>query len=107
MNDQDVREKAASVMLHLHEQNKEHEKRGQVLKYLYKRAELGYDVLPRTWSELETKLATLVTEDLVVLEKALELAGANIKLGELDSRDPKAAVNSAEKFQADILGEEF
>jgi len=107
MNDQHLREKAASVMLHLHEKNEGHEKRGQALRLLYKKAELGYEVLPKTYGELETKLAALVTEDLIVLEKALELAGGNVKLGELDSRDPKAAVDSAEKFQAAILGDEL
>lgn len=107
MNDQNLREKAASVMLHLHEENKGHEKRGQALRLLYKKAELGYETLPKTYSELETKLAALVTEDLVVLEKALDLAGGNVKLGELDNRDPTAAVDSAEKFQAAILGDEL
>ena len=107
MGDQQLREKAASVMLHLHEKNEGHEKRGQALKLLYKKAELGYEVLPKTFSELEIKLAALVTEDLVVLEKALELAGGNVKLGELDIRDPRAHVDSAEKFQAAILGDEI
>lgn len=107
MDDQHLREKAASVMLHLQEENKGHEKRGQALKLLFKKAELGYEVLPKTYSELETKLAALVTEDLVVLEKALELAGGNVKLGELDAHDPKATVDSAEKFQAAILGDEL
>jgi len=107
MDDQKLREKAASVMLHLHEQNKEHEKRGQAIRLLYKKAEMGYEQLPQSYSELESKLAALVTEDLVVLEKALELAGGNVKLGELDTRDPKACLDSAEKFQADILGDEL
>jgi hypothetical protein len=107
MDDQNLREKAASVMLHLHEKNEEHEKRGHALRVLFKKAELGYETLPKTFSELDTKLAALVTEDLVVLEKALELAGGNLKLGELDRRDPEAAANSAEKFQAAILGDEL
>jgi hypothetical protein len=103
--DRPLREKVASVMLHLHEENKEHEKRGQALRLLYKQAELGYAEFPQTYSELETKLAELVNEDLVVLGKALELAGGNVKLGELTNKDPKDAVNSAEKFQAIILGD--
>ena len=102
-----LREKVASVMLQLHEENKEHEKRGQALKLLYKQASLGYAEFPQSFSELETKLAALVTEDLVVLDKALELAGGNVKLGELCAKDPKGTVNSAEKFQAVILGNEF
>lgn len=107
MKDQQLREKVASVMLSLHERNKEHEKRAHALKILYKQAELGHAPLPQTHSELETKLAALVNEDLVVLDKALELAGGNIKLGELDHIDLKAGMNPAEKFQATILGDEF
>ena len=107
MQDKQLREKVASVMLSLHERNKEHEKRAHALKLLYKQAELGFTQLPQTHSELETKLASLVTEDLVVLEKALELAGGNIKLGELGRMDFKASLGPAEKFQAVILGDDF
>lgn len=107
MNDQHLREKVASVMLHLHERNKEHEKRAQALKLLYKKAEMGYEQLPQTHSELETKLAALVNEDLVVLEKALELAGGNIKLGELEKELSRPELNTAQKFQASILGDEL
>lgn len=107
--DQSLREKVASVMLQLHEKNKEHEKRAQALKFLYRQAELGLSQLPSSHSELETKLASLVNEDLKVLEKALELAGGNMKLGELGNVDTTShsPVKPAEKFQADILGNEF
>jgi hypothetical protein len=107
MDDQQLREKVASVMLQLHEENKGHEKRGQALKLLYKKAEMGYERFPKTYSELEIKLAALVNEDLVVLEKALELAGGNVKLGELDERDSRATMSSAEKFRADILSDQI
>lgn len=107
MKDQQLREKVASVMLSLHERNKEHEKRAHALKILYKQAELGHVPLPHTHSELETKLASLVNEDLVVLEKALELAGGNLKLGELGLSDSGSMMSSAEKFQATILGSEL
>ena len=107
MKDQKLREKVASVMLSLHEKNKEHEKRAHALRLLCKQAELGYSRMPQTHSELETKLAALVNEDLVVLEKALELAGSNIKLGELGSQDQGSALTAAEKFQATILGDEL
>lgn len=105
--DQHLREKVASVMLHLHEQNKGHEKRAHALRLLFKQAEMGLMQLPQSHSELETKLASLVTEDLVVLEKALELTGGNIKLGELGHLDAKSAVSPVEKFQATILGDEI
>lgn len=102
-----VHEKAASAMLQLHEQNKEHEKRAFALKLLYKQAELGIAQLPQTHSELEVKLASLVNEDLVVLEKALELTGGTTKLGELDHTDAKQSLTPVEKFQASILGDEI
>lgn len=107
MQDQQLRTKVASVMLHLHEKNKEHEKRAHALKLLYKQAELGIAELPSTFSELETKLASLANEDLVVLEKALELSGGNMKLGELGRKDLGSAISPAEKFQASILGDEL
>jgi len=107
MQNKQLRVKVASVMLHLHERNKEHEKRAYALRLLFKQAELGLTQLPQTHSDLETKLASLVTEDLVVLEKALELAGGNIKIGELGRQDPKSDMGAAEKFQAVILGDEF
>jgi len=107
MQDEQLRTKVASVMLQLHEKNKEHEKRAYALKLLYKQAELGMAHLPTTHSELETKLASLVIEDLVVLEKALELSGGNLKLGELGRKDSGSAVTPLEKFQASILGDEI
>lgn len=107
MQDEQLRTKVASVMLQLHEKNKEHEKRAHALKLLYKQAELGIAQLPSTHGELEIKLASLVNEDLVVLEKALELSGGNLKLGELSLKDSVAVLNPSEKFQATILGEEL
>jgi len=105
--DQQLREKVASVMLSLHEKNKGHEKRAHAERLLFKQVEMGLMQSPQSHSELETKLAALVTEDLVVLEKALELTGGNVKLGELSLADPSAAVSPVEKFQATILGNEF
>jgi hypothetical protein len=105
--DQQLREKVASVMLSLHEKNKGHEKRAHAERLLFKQVEMGLMQSPQSHSELETKLAALVTEDLTVLEKALELTGGNVKLGELSLADPSAAVSPVEKFQATILGNEF
>lgn len=103
---QELREKVASVMLHLHEKCKEHEKRAHALRLLFKQAELGVTGLPQTFSEIEEKLASLVTEDLAVMEKALELTGGNVKLGELDRQDSTSSLNASDKFLADLLGNE-
>lgn len=107
MDDQKLRTKVASVMLHLHKENKGHEKRAHALRLLYKQAELGITSLPSSYSELEEKLAALANEDLVVLEKALELSGGTLKIGELSRKDTSIATNPEEKFQATILGNEL
>jgi hypothetical protein len=108
MQDQGMREKVASTMLKLHEENKGHTKRAQALKLFYKKAELGMEQIPQTYHELEIKIASLETQDLVVLEKALELAGGHFKLGEIDYSTSHRSVNNAtEKFQADVLGDEL
>lgn len=108
MDKQALYKQAAKKMLQLNDENKGHRKRAHALKLLYKQAELGYGEVPHTFSELEEKLASLMNQDLEVVEKALELTGGNIKLGELDrnSNDPKAPMNADEQFQATILNQE-
>jgi hypothetical protein len=104
MDDFELRKEAASTMLRLHQENKEHTKRAHALRLLYKQAELGQSVLPQTLSELEEKLASLVNQDLVVFEKALELAGGSMKLGEL-SRDEARPFSAEEQFRASVLSD--
>ena len=105
INKNDVLQKAASTMVSLYEENKGHKKRAQAIRILYKKAEVGQEEFPRSFSELEEKVASLLHEDLVVLERALELIGGNEKLGEIGSQvDPEGIKTSSEKFQADILG---
>jgi len=103
---QGLLKKAAEKMLQLHSANKEHEKRAHALRLLYKQAEMGYGELPRTHRELQEKVATLLNQDLIVLEKALELTGGNIKIGELSSvTDYSTSRNATEAFQSAILEE--
>jgi len=106
MHDREMREKVASTMLRLHEENKGHTKRAHAMRLLFKKAELGLEQIPHNYMELEEKLASLVNQDLVVLEKALELTGGQFKLGELDA-SRVAGVNATEKFQAAVLGDEL
>ena len=101
-DEQHLREKVASTMLRLHEANKEHEKRAQAAKLIYKQAELGMAALPQTYGEFETKIASLVSQDMAVLEKALELTAGNLDLGELSGGDPTQS--AASTFQSDVLG---
>lgn len=100
--DQNLREKVASTLLHLNSENKKHTKRAHAIKLLYKKAELGLEQVPSSFNEFEEKVASLLTQDLVILEKALELAGGQFKLGELDS-SPTFRLNASEQFQAAVL----
>jgi hypothetical protein len=105
MADRDLREKVASTMLRLNTEVKEHTKRAHATKLLYKQAELGVAPLPQTYEEFQEKLASLLTQDLSVLEKALEFTSGEMKLGELARSDFSAPRNAQEQFQAAVLGE--
>jgi hypothetical protein len=104
-SDYELREKVASTMLRLNDEVKEHTKRAHALRLIYKQAEMGVGYLPQSYGELEEKLASLLNQDLIVYEKALELAGGSIKLGELSSSDMKN-LNALEQFQAAVLGDD-
>ena len=106
MND-GLLKQAAEKMTQLNNENKGHQKRAHALRLIYKQAEMGYGEIPRSYSDLQEKIASLVNQDLYVLEKALELTGGNIKLGELDtSPDNRLSGGKAEDvFKASILGE--
>ena len=106
MQDQGMREKVASTMLRLHEENRGHTKRAHATRLLFKKAELGLEQIPYTYHELEAKIASLENQDLVVLEKALELTGGHFKLGELDA-SRTTDTNATEKFQAAVIGDEL
>jgi hypothetical protein len=99
--------KAAHKMRQLHEQNKSHEKRAHALRLIYKQAELGHEELPQTHKDMEEKIASLLNQDLKVIEKALDMFGSNVKLGELGNTDFSIARNAEETFQASVLGETY
>jgi hypothetical protein len=94
---------AAQKMLQLDKTNKEHEKRAHALRLLYKQAELGYGEIPRSYSDLQEKIASLIGQDLHVMEKALELTGGTVKLGELAQAVEPSQYNATESFMAAIL----
>jgi len=71
-------------MLQLNKANKEHEKRARATQLIYKQAELGYVEVPRTYNELQQKVASLMNQDLTVVEKAIEITGGEISLGTLE-----------------------
>lgn len=95
---------AAEKLLQLNSANKEHEKRAHAMRLVFKQAELGYGDVPRSYSELQEKVASLLNQDLTVVEKALEMTGGNLKLAELGSTDRSMGGGSAEEnFTATIL----
>jgi hypothetical protein len=100
---QELQKKVASTMLRLNATNKEHEKRAQATRLLFKQAELGIAPLPDSYQEYEQKLASLVSQDLAVLEKAMELNTGLMSMGELtgSNLNPNSAVST---FQAEVLG---
>lgn len=98
-----IREIAAEKMLQLDSELEWHKKQAHALALIYKQSELGYGEVPASYNELQEKIASLINQgDLNVLEKALELTGGNIKLGELDIRE-KREMDSTEKFINDLL----
>lgn len=104
-SDNDMLKQAAQKMRQMDTELKTHQKRAHALRLLYKQAELGYGEIPRSYGELQEKVASLINQDLNVLEKALELTGGNIKLGELGNSLEPSTYNASEQFQAAILGE--
>lgn len=97
---------AAEKMLQLHEENKGHRKRAHAIQLLYKQAEMGYGRLPSSHNEFEEKIASLIKQDLKVVEKALEITGGHAKLGEVENEniDPLAPQNANQAFEAQIIG---
>lgn len=102
LEDHELRKEAASTMLRLNDENAGHKKRAHALRLIYKQAELGHSVLPQTLVELEEKIGSMLNQDLVLIEKALELTGGSVKLGELSS-DYAKPLTATEQFQASIL----
>ena len=102
--DRQLREKVASTMLRLHRQNKEHEKQAQAVKLIYKRAELGLEAVPQSYDAMQQKIASLIGQDMTVLEKALELTAGSSGLGVLANSEPTLSSNNAETtFQSAVL----
>lgn len=95
---------AAEHMLQLDKELEGHKKQAHALKLIYRQCELGFGEIPATYDELQTKVASLINQgDLEVLEKALELTGGSIKLGELEESRTKRDVSSTEIFISELM----
>jgi len=91
-------------MLQLHSENKRHTKQAQALKLVFRQAELGLGELPRSYGELQEKVASLCNQDLSILEKAVELSMGNTSFGSVHNNDLQD-MNSSQQFLATMLGE--
>jgi len=100
---QNLLKQASQKMRILNDRNRAHEKRAHALRLLYKQAELGYGQVPSSYSELEEKVASLLNQDLDVLEKALELSGGRLNLGELSGSTGPNPHDATEAFAHSII----
>jgi len=75
----------------------EHSKKEKATQLLFKQASLGICEMPSSYGELQEKIASLCTENLEVLEKALEFHTGDAGLGKLASDDAQAVPATPEK----------
>jgi hypothetical protein len=66
--------KAASALNTLSEKTAMHEKRAEATKLLFEQVEQGFIPPPRSMQEFETKVASLLKQDLRVVAEAMKLA---------------------------------
>ena len=95
---------AAEKLRYLSDENRAHEKKARALKLLYKQAEMGIEPVPDNYTELEEKLASLTAQNMDVLEKAMELAGGRLGLGDLEESDLTNPSDPEGTFAASIIG---
>ena len=100
-------EKAASMLLQLNEANKSLSKRAEATKLLFQQVEFGQIPAPRSISEYEEKIASLMDKDLKVLGEAVKLAssGSFSAFGTLEAPvTMRSGVDSArDEFNAHIM----
>ena len=70
-------QKTAEMLSYLQDQNVTFEKRAKATELLYKQAELGQIKFPKTFAELQEKVAELLSKDLKVVEEAIKMASTS------------------------------
>jgi len=98
---------AAKRMLQLLEENRHHTKQARAIELVFKQAEAGLGPLPRNYSELREKVASLLSQDLNIVEKALDLTTMGSSFGQVDrTSDVSAGGGKPEDaFQSAVLGD--
>lgn len=95
--------KTAAMLEGLNEERNKLQKEAKATELLYKQAELGQIIMPKTFAEYQEKVAELLGKNLDVVEEAIKIAASSEnELGGLDDStrigvDPRAA------FQQSIL----
>lgn len=100
--------KTAAMLESLKGQKNEYEKKAQATKLLFKQAELGHIIFPKTHNEFQEKVAELMQKDLKVVEEAIKMATASEELsntfGSLNSdSNPSKGGNAQEAFQRSLM----
>ena len=99
--------KAAEMLTNLNDQNKDLEKQARATKLLYKQAELGQIIFPKTHEEYQEKVAELLVKDLNVVEEAIKMASAteeyNTTCGTLSGGSPMINESARQNFERTII----
>lgn len=99
--------KAAEMLTTLNDRNKNLEKQARATKLLYKQAELGQVIFPKTHEEYQEKVAELLVKDLDVVEEAIKMASAteeyNTTYGSLSGNGPTANGSARQNFERVII----
>lgn len=87
--------------------NANHEKRAKAEELVYKQASMGLMAYPKSYQELQEKVASLENQDLDVLEKALQLQVGDVSMGKVASETGTIMPTTPEsQFAADLLEDE-
>jgi hypothetical protein len=99
--------KAAEMLETLQDQKTELEKQARATELLYKQAELGQIIFPKTQAEYTEKVAELLTKDLNVVEEAIKMASAteeyNTTYGALSGNTSGSNGNARQVFEQIII----
>lgn len=87
--------------------NANYEKRAKAQELIFKQASMGLIAAPRSYQELQEKVASLENQDLAVLEKALELQIGDVSMGKIASDGSSTVPTTPEsQFAADLMEED-
>lgn len=87
--------------------NTNHEKRAKAEKLVYKQASMGLVEYPKSYEDLQEKVASLENQDLDVLEKALELNLGDVSMGKVASDNSYTLPTTPEEqFAANLMDDE-